>query len=325
MFPFSVTKRLNQHQAELTVPHHEGHGYELVTFDKEKINIFAAQFHSCEPHWHNASEFIYVLQGGFAITVNRNVMKLTAGGMLYINQDEIHSLDATEPNSMLLTVQFSAGLFDDLHHELIIHYCVNSISDYNDKDRQLRATFISLVKDCLSCSDTASFHKMSLIYMLLAELENAGETIDDLAQVSIRKKDEQLIKECIEYINQHYSEEINLTQLAERAGVSYHYFSRLFKKISGYNFKEYLTYVRINKARFLLKNTQFPITDISHSCGFSEHKHLISVFRKYYLMTPTEFRKSYASENQEGFNALASDVRYIELSPDLLNKIMKYH
>ncbi|SUB82491.1 L-rhamnose operon regulatory protein rhaS [Pragia fontium] len=320
MFPFSVTRKLNQQQ-EIVASDNEVSGYELVTFDKEKINIFAAQFRNCEPHWHNASEFIYVLQGGFAITVNRNVMKLTAGGMLYINHDEIHSLEATEKGSLLLTIQFSPTLFDDLSHGLLINYYVNGTADYSAKDNQVREAFIALVQDCLHVSDSVSFHKMSLIYMLLANLEQAGEHIDDL-QVSTSKKDEQLIKTCIEYINNNYSRELNLTQLADRAGISYHYFSRLFKKISGYNFKEYLSFVRINRAKFLLKNTQVPITDISHSCGFSEHKHLISVFKKYYLMTPTEFRKSYVSETHEELSEMVTDVRYIELSPEILNKII---
>lgn len=324
MFPFSVNKRMLQRESNLIVQSNESFGYELVTFDKEKINIFAAQVRCCEPHWHNAPEFIYVLRGGFAITVNRSLIKLRAGGMLYINSDEIHSLDAIEKDSTLLTVQFSPNLFDDLHHGLLINYCVKSSADYRSKDMRVRESLSALISDCLVSCDLASFHKMSLIYMLLSDLEKAGENIDDAAQASINKKDEQLIKECIKYINNHYSDELNLSQLAERAGVSYHYFSKLFKKISGYNFKEYLTFVRINKAKFLLKNTQVPITDISHSCGFSEHKHLIAVFRKYYAMTPTEFRKSYVSELSESYNDIITDFKYIELSSDVLGKIINH-
>ncbi|WP_246168022.1 helix-turn-helix transcriptional regulator [Serratia rhizosphaerae] len=84
-----------------------------------------------------------------------------------------------------------------------------------------------------------------------------------------------------------------MSTVADNAGVSYHHFSRTFKKISGYNFKEYLTMVRINKAKLLLKDTNIPITDISYTCGFSGHKQLIFAFNKYCRMTPTEFRKSY--------------------------------
>ncbi|STW30000.1 two-component response regulator [Klebsiella michiganensis] len=68
--------------------------------------------------------------------------------------------------------------------------------------------------------------------------------------------------------------------------MSYSWFSRLFKKVSRYNFKEYLTLVRLNKARTLLRDTRTPITEISHSCGFQEHKYLIAAFNKYCGVTP---------------------------------------
>lgn len=77
--------------------------------------------------------------------------------------------------------------------------------------------------------------------------------------------------------------------------MSYSWFSRLFKKVSRYNFKEYLTLVRLNKARTLLRDTRTPITEISHSCGFQEHKYLIAAFNKYCGVTPTEYRKRFVS------------------------------
>ena len=322
MFPFSVTKKLTRQDTNQFIPIHEGTGYELVTFDKEQVNIFAAQVKCCEPHWHNASELIYILQGCFAITINQQTIQLSQGGMLYINPDDIHSLEATENNSQLLTIQFSPNLFDDINHGLLIHYSVKNHYAYSKQDLTIRNSFIDLVKHSLIHSDIVSFNKMSLIYKLLSDLEQAGQEIHDVSQLSIRNKDEQLIKQSIEYINYHYSEDLNLSQLAQQAGVSYHYFSKLFKKVSGYNFKEYLTFARINKAKFLLINTQTPITDISHCCGFTEHKHLISAFKKHCLMTPTEFRKYYISEmNTHNTSNMITDFNCIELSVKMLDEI----
>jgi AraC-like DNA-binding protein/quercetin dioxygenase-like cupin family protein len=322
MFPFSVSKKLAQHDDHQFISIHEGTGYELVTFDKEQVNIFAAQVRCCEPHWHNASELIYILQGGFAVTVNQQTVQLTQGGMIYINRDDIHSLEATETNSRLLTVQFSSNLFDEINHGLLINYGVPNGLSCSSQDLQIKHHFIELVKHSLTHSDIVSFYKMSLIYKLLSDLELAGKEINDASQLSIRNKDEQLIKQSIEYINYHYSEDINLSQLAEQAGVSYHYFSKLFKKVSGYNFKEYLTFARINKAKFLLINTQTPITDISHSCGFTEHKHLISAFKKYCLMTPTEFRKYYISGiNNHNPSNMMTNFHCIELTAEMLDEI----
>lgn len=320
MFPFSTSKKLIQSGiAGQSAHQHEGSGHELVTFDKEKINLFAAEVRFCEPHWHSASEFIYVLQGSFAITIDNRTIKLAAGGMLYINQDRIHSLEATEQHSSLLTVQFAPNLFDELHHELLIDYCIENASKYCSKDIQVKNDLIKLVKHQLQYSHLASFRKIALIYMLLSSLENAGKAADNINTLSVRKKDELLIKECIEYINTHYSSELKLSHIASQANISYHYFSKLFKKVNGCNFKEYLTYVRINRAKFLLKNTQKPITEISYDCGFSEHKHLISAFKKYCAMTPTEYRKQYVSKMNMDYNNAGTDFNCLEWTPEILN------
>ncbi len=88
--------------------------------------------------------------------------------------------------------------------------------------------------------------------------------------------------------------------------MSYSWFSRLFKRVSRYNFKEYLTLVRLNKARNLLRDTRTPITEISHSCGFQEHKYLIAAFNKYCGLTPTEYRKRFVSRQTSSTNSWRS-------------------
>lgn len=88
-----------------------------------------------------------------------------------------------------------------------------------------------------------------------------------------------MIKKGIDFINQHFDQPLTLSEVASRSGMSYSWFSRLFKKVSRHNFKEYLTLVRLNKAKTLLRDTRTPITEISHSCGFQEHKYLIAAFK----------------------------------------------
>ena len=82
-------------------------GYELIAFDAEKLNVFAAEVRYCEPHWHPAPELITVLHGGFTLAVGQREWQLRAGDMLYINAEEVHSLSAEMPGSQLVTVQFS--------------------------------------------------------------------------------------------------------------------------------------------------------------------------------------------------------------------------
>ena len=320
MFPFSVTQQprvASQQQAGTAI--HEGSGYELISFDAEKLNVFAAEVYYCEPHWHSAPELICILSGEFSVTLGHTTSVVAGGGMLWINPDEIHSLEARAPNSTLLTIQFAPNLFDETHPAPLME----NGSLTRQQENQIRNSVIALVEHLVHAE--ASFSRIALIYQLLGTLAAAGSGQEDRQQVTIRNKDQQLVKYGIEFINQHFDDELSLTTIADNAGVSYHHFSRIFKKISGYNFKEYLTMIRINKAKRLLKDTQIPITDISYSCGFSGHKQLIFAFNKYCRMTPTAFRKRYITAiNSADELQVMTDSRLLPLDDGVVAQLRRF-
>lgn len=81
-------------------------------------------------------------------------------------------------------------------------------------------------------------------------------------------------------------------EVAQYFGFSREYFSRFFKQEIGISFKSYLTYFRLNKSLNLLKNKELTILEISSEVGFSSEIQFINSFKKYYHMTPGEYRKS---------------------------------
>ncbi|CAI1587284.1 Bacillibactin transport regulator [Serratia grimesii] len=322
MFPFSVTQqpRLKSHRQASTAIH-EGSGYELISFDAEKLNVFAAEVYYCEPHWHSAPELICILSGEFSVTLGHATSVAAAGSLLYINPDEIHSLEAHKPNSQLLTIQFSPNLFDETHPAPIMDYALLATQKERETDLKVKHSVIALLEHVIGSQP--SFTRIALVYQLLGALLSAGETMSVRQQLTVRKKDQQLVKYGIAFINQHFDDELNLATIAENAGVSYHHFSRTFKKISGYNFKEYLTMIRINKAKLLLKDTNIPITEISYSCGFSGHKQLIFAFNKYCRMTPTEFRKRYVTAiSAAGEQQIMTDFRCLPLDKNVISLLV---
>lgn len=297
MFPFSVT---HPRPATETGRHTVSSGYELIAFDAEKLNAFAAEVRYCEPHWHPAPELIAVLSGRFSIAIGQQSVELVQGEMLYINAEAVHSLCAEEAASSLVTVQFSPGLFDQLHPAPLLNWCTRGRSQ-TPADRQVHRRLIALLNQLVD--NSAPFQRIATTYLLLDALVCAGEPA---AQAASSLREEAMIKKGIDFINQHFDRPLTLGEVANHSGMSYSWFSRLFKKVSRHNFKEYLTLVRLNKARALLRDTRTPITDISHSCGFQEHKSLIAAFNKYCGMTPTEYRKRFVSRQNIHQSALAS-------------------
>lgn len=314
MFPFSVT---HPGPTPQTGRQTANSGYELIAFDAERLNVFAAEVRYCEPHWHPAPELITVLKGRFTLAVGQQSVELQQGEMLYINAEEVHALSAEEAGSQLVTVQFSPGLFDELHPAPQLDWRTHRhLPDAASEEvfQRLRSLLEQII------DNHPPFQRIAAIYLLLDALVTAGKPTRR-AESSLRE--EAMIKDGIDYINRNFDRPLTLSDVAAHSGMSYSWFSRLFKKVSRHNFKEYLTLVRLNKARTLLRDTRTPITDISHSCGFQEHKALIAAFNKYCGLTPTEYRKRYISRQNlmESELALGEDCLCLPLNHALLDRL----
>lgn len=97
-----------------------------------------------------------------------------------------------------------------------------------------------------------------------------------------------------QYIQQNFSKQISLEDVSNVAGFNASYFSMLFKKQSGQNFMEYLSEVRMNKAKELFKETNLSVASICEQVGYSDIKHFTQGFKKFTGLKPNEFRKLYS-------------------------------
>ena len=84
----------------------------------------------------------------------------------------------------------------------------------------------------------------------------------------------------------HFSEDIDEKKLASSFGMSYSYFSRSFKKVTGMTFKNYLNRTRISKAEQLLFESGGSISETAIACGYNSISYFISVYRQITGKTP---------------------------------------
>ena len=97
----------------------------------------------------------------------------------------------------------------------------------------------------------------------------------------------------VDYIEKHYAETIDLSVLADVAGVSEKYFGIFFKRNTKMCFTEYLTRVRLAHAMTLLEDTQLRIKEIAAAVGFHSQEYMAQQFMKYCETTPTLYRSSH--------------------------------
>jgi two-component system response regulator YesN len=109
-------------------------------------------------------------------------------------------------------------------------------------------------------------------------------------QKSMKEPSIQIIEDVCHYLGENYMNEISLDNIACMEGFSRFYFSKLFKQCKGVNFIDYLTMVRIEKSKELLKNPRLSVKDISYSVGYNDPNYYTSVFKKKEGISPTEYR-----------------------------------
>lgn len=126
-------------------------------------------------------------------------------------------------------------------------------------------------------------------------LENFFDEISKIINTQVDKKNTIILEKVKAYVNEHYSEEITLSDIAQNLHLNYYYLSTYFKNHTSENLTTYINRVKIEKAKQLLKDSDASITEISKIVGFSDHNYFSKVFKKYVEVTPSAYRRKNVS------------------------------
>jgi Response regulator containing CheY-like receiver domain and AraC-type DNA-binding domain len=176
--------------------------------------------------------------------------------------------------------------------------------NFNNNLMKAKTTLIELLvvlHKSLIDSNIIIFYNNEYINYIL-ELQNLNELElwfrDKISStcVEIRKGQRKNISKIIinakKYISDNYNLDITLDEIAKESCVSPHYFSRLFKEETGENFIDYLTRVRINKAKDLMQNSNISIKEICYKIGYNDPNYFSRLFKKVQKVSPTDYLKS---------------------------------
>jgi AraC-like DNA-binding protein/ligand-binding sensor protein len=100
-----------------------------------------------------------------------------------------------------------------------------------------------------------------------------------------------LIVRAKNYIAEHQSDELRLSQVVKPLNISTFYFCRLFKKATGLTFTDYLGRIRVEKAKSLLLNTNTRVSEVAFACGFQSLTHFNRIFKRVVGQSPTAYRR----------------------------------
>lgn len=245
-------------------------------------------------HWHNGFEIIYVTDGEMTVTLRESRYILKSGGFAVINCKTIHSTRSKgKCRFLLLQIPYNTirKNIPDIDSIMIRCICESSHS-VSGKLIPLRDTLSKLSDLCCSERDCGYLLKLnSLVYELLYYLVTDFKTE---INPELKRKSERNIQRLgvvLQYVRQHYSENISLSDAASMVALNKEYFARFFRKYMGQTFMDYVFSVRLECAYYDILNTDYTIGEIAARCGFENNYRLfVNKFRERYGCNPAEKR-----------------------------------
>ncbi len=278
------------------------------------IRIISVQGHM-EQLWRGAT-FLMGLNGEIQADVDGHVTFLNKGDVLLIEPCIGFRLSGRGSN-LLMLVQMDYDFYSQYrtpqHNGQIV---CNSVEDGSRDYSVVRQMLSYLGSTWFGTDEAKELRLMELCYSLLYLLStsffvredgSAGES----ANLAARGR------HIIAYVESNYMNEIQLEDLSNAVFLSTSYLSRLFKKLTGTNFKSYLEEVRLRHASEELRSTDKTITAIAYNNGFPNVSALSSAIRKKYNMAANEYRQMLQQKTEEAAPPAYQEVDYSTVAEEL--------
>jgi two-component system response regulator YesN len=123
------------------------------------------------------------------------------------------------------------------------------------------------------------------------DMEQLLASIVSVIEKTNETKQNKRVQKILFYLNENYTRDVSLDELSEKFGFNTSYISSLFKSETGINITDYLSNLRIDKAKDLLISTDMKINEIAHSLGYNNVNYFHRIFKKTIGITPIEYRR----------------------------------
>lgn len=126
-------------------------------------------------------------------------------------------------------------------------------------------------------------------FLLLALLSYCKDMLAQPAEDTSRRGEDMFKGICI-YVQENFHRNINRNTVAARFNISPNHLSRLFRQEGHMRFADYISWVRLERAKFMLKRYNFRLEEVAQRCGYHDPNYFCRVFKRKTGKTPTEYR-----------------------------------
>lgn len=282
-------------------------------------------------HWHEEMEINLVKSGSAEFTIGDEKVIVNEGQALILNCNVFHSIKCTDNNNcILLSLLFNPFiLFKDHTTNLAVGYLnpiINNtdqrylVFDRRDMWGRGALAYLSDIFDANFSQDfgyelTTKAYLCQLWVHLLKKFNNSNSLSIQTQKTHMSlSPDEARIKDAIVYIQQHYTEQVTLDDIANSIHISKSECCRCFKRAVNITPFEYLMRYRIlQAANKILQNDRetTSISELASSVGFNNTSYFNKLFKKYFNCTPTEYRKQSKTEHRDKLSPFGLSLTHI--------------
>ena len=255
-------------------------------------------------HYHEYIELLYVLEGEYEVLLEGEITHLPEKSMFVVQAGEAHETRQLGKKQTLLCIKFLPQILYSSEQSVTeLEYSIPYVFENFSKCRKfdaavLKDTFIPQVFEeiCQEKKAEKFGYELALrshvLRIFLWLMRYWHERAGDLQLTMPNRKVAVLLQKTREYVKECY-QTVTLSEVAQKCGVSYGYFSRVFNQYMKMSFSDYVNRERINHSLKLLTFTDLSITEVALTVGFSTTSYYIQMFKKYKSISPNRFRKMF--------------------------------
>lgn len=260
------------------------------------LNVGSAKYtgdwHSI-PHTHSYAELFYIVGGDGQFRIEEQLYPVCADQLVIVNPNVLHTEVSYASHPLEYIVLGIEGL------EL-------SVSEGSDRrfcilDHRSSGDVLTCLRNILRESEAAlpGYETICQAYMEILVVRLMRSTGFSVTAAEATPASSSQCAAVRRYIDAHYKESLDLDTLAQEAHVNKYYMAHAFKREFGISPINYLIRRRIEESRYLLRETDLSLSQISRMLGFSSASYFSQTFRRTEGITPMEYRKK-AEREEEG-------------------------
>ncbi len=270
--------------------------------DDFHIARFTSPKEALKPHNHDYFQIYYVVGGMIAHHLESGTASLSAGDIFILPPNQPHYIETVGGDVDFYSMSFMPDYFQSIKdaNKLILDFLSYLQSENGEKiepkvsllyedARFLEPLFARIMSEFMG--DKAGKQEIikesvSVVLSLFARVY-----FENNATALVSGENKRIVMHSIEYIKNHFDEEITLFDIAKRSAMSKTSFCEIFNSIVGMPFKSYLNRYRIERAAELISAGE-KISVAANLCGFGEFSTFYRNFKKYMHISPSEFAKN---------------------------------